>query len=72
MLGDVGILEQQKVGNQGRDGSIKWFNIQPPTYLFSLYSIMERMSVGGLYTKQIYAIIPTDISFITCNKMWRY
>ena len=30
----------------------------PPTYLFSLYTYMEKISVGGLYTSLFCAIIP--------------
>ena len=40
MQQDVGIAEQQKVREQGRDGHIKQLlvSIQPPTHLFSLYT----------------------------------
>ena len=34
MLRDVGIAEQQKVGKQGRDDSIKQFSIQPHPTIF--------------------------------------
>ena len=57
---DVGIAEQQIVGEQGREHNLRQFSVQPPTYLFSLYMYYGKRYVGGgVYTELFYAIIPT-------------
>ena len=73
-LKDTGIAEQQKVGEQGRDGSIKQFSIQPhPTYLLSLCNWGKSSTLGSciLYyfmLRIIPNLFPTCCSriFVTC------
>ena len=47
-------MYSKSVGKQGRDDSMKQVTIQPPYLPFCHYAIMEKMSVGGLYTELFY------------------